>query len=262
MRRSLIAGGLAAYALGLMVTAPASLLDAALYQASDGRLRLAEARGSLWSGAGQIEIRHVGRSELGRPIGSPVGSPVGRTGIAKNLAWRLLPAYLLRGQLRTEIRLDQREQPFIVTVSLSGMAIDDADIDLPARALILGVPKLAALGLTGDVNLRVPHLAVGNKSMQGQATLEWREAGSALTRVSPLGDYALRLEAAGTALSASLRTLKGPLQLDGQGSWKYGDNPAFQATARIPPQHVAQLAPLLRLIAVERGDGSFLLQLK
>jgi len=31
------------------------------------------------------------------------------------------------------------------------------------------------------------------------------------------------------------------------------------AIARVPPQ---QLAPLLRLIAVERGDGSFWLQLK
>jgi len=32
--------------------------------------------------------------------------------------------------------------------------------------------------------------------------------------------------------------------------------------ARVRPQHQQQLVPLLRLIAVERGDGSFELQLK
>jgi len=45
-------------------------------------------------------------------------------------------------------------------------------------------------------------------------------------------------------------------------SWTHGDSPAFLAMARVPPQHQQQLAPLLRLIAVERGDGSFELQLK
>jgi hypothetical protein len=32
--------------------------------------------------------------------------------------------------------------------------------------------------------------------------------------------------------------------------------------ARVPPQHHQQLAPLLHLIVVERGDGSFELQFK
>ena len=69
-------------------------------------------------------------------------------------------------------------------------------------------------------------------------------------------------KADGAAVQASLRTLQGPLQLDGQGSWTSGRNPVFQGTARVPPQHQQQLAPLLRLIAVERGEGSFELQLK
>jgi len=41
----------------LIVLAPATLIDARLERASDGRLRLAEASGTLWSGAGQIEMR-------------------------------------------------------------------------------------------------------------------------------------------------------------------------------------------------------------
>ena len=138
----------------------------------------------------------------------------------------------------------------------------NADISLPAAVLGLAVPKLAPLGLTGDVLIHVASLSIARDGMQGNATLQWRAAGSALTPMSPLGDYELRLEGEGAAVRASLRTLQGPLQLDGKGSWTHGDNPAFLAIAGVPPQHQQQLAPLLRLIAVERGEGSFELQLK
>ena len=69
-------------------------------------------------------------------------------------------------------------------------------------------------------------------------------------------------KADGATVQASLRTLQGPLQLDGRGSWASGRNPEFQGNARVPPQHMQQLAPLLRMIAVERGDGRFDLILK
>ena len=247
MRRwQLIGFGLGAYALGLIATAPATLIDARLERASEGRLRLAEARGTLWSGTGQIEIRDANR----------------RSGIAKNIAWRVLPAYLLRGKLQYEVALDHAIKHFPVTISLSRIEVADADINLPAAALGLGVPKLVPLGLTGDILLHVARLASGRSAIQGNATLQWYAAGSAYTPVSPLGDYELRFEGDGSAVRASLRTLQGPLQLDGQGSWTSGRNLVFQGTARIPPQHQQQLAPLLRLIAIERGEGSFELQLK
>lgn len=238
--------GLAVFVLGLIVTAPATLIDARLTQASSGMLRLAEASGTLWSGTGQIEILDANR----------------RSGIAKRITWNLRPLYLLRGKLRYEVNLDRAPRNFPVTITLSGFEIEDADINLPAAALGLGIPKLAPLGLGGDMLLHIPRLALRRNSIQGNAMLSWRGAGSAYTQVSPLGDYELRLAGNGTAVLASLRTLQGPLQLDGEGSWSSGRNPAFSATASIPPQHQQQLAPLLRMIAVERGDGSFVMQIK
>lgn len=238
--------GLGAYAIGLIATAPASLIDAGLEQASGGGLRLAEAHGTLWSGTGQIELRDRMR----------------RTGVVKSIAWQVLPSYLLRGQIRCEVGLDFAAKHFPVTISLAGVEVADADIDLPAAALALGVPKLAPLGLTGDVLLHIARLSFRRNGVHGNATLQWRAAGSAFTRVSPLGDYELRLESEGSAVRASLRTLQGPLQLDGNGSWTSGGNPAFLGSARVPPEHLQQLAPLLRMIAVERGEGRFELQLK
>jgi general secretion pathway protein N len=246
MRWRLLAVGLGAYALGLITNVPATFVDAGLQRASNGRLRLAEAQGTLWSGAGQIEVRDAGR----------------QSGVAKSIAWRFLPGSLLRGHLVCEVELDQGITRFPVTISFSRIELADVETTLPATALGLAVPELAPLQLTGDMKLHVARLVIGRNGTQGNATLQWRAAGSALAPVSPLGDYELRFENEGAAAHASLRTLQGPLQLEGGGAWTIGARPTLSITARVQPQQRQQLAPLLQLIAVERGDGSFQIQLK
>ena len=233
--------GLGAYAAALIALAPATLIDARLERASGGRLRLAEAQGSMWSGAGWIEIR----------------SADGRSGVAEHLAWRVLPESLLRARLVAEVELEQAARPFPLTLSLSGVEIADASIQLPAAALGLGMPRLASIRLTGEVLVDIPHLSFERGRLDGDATLQWRAAGSALTPISPLGDYEVQFKAAGPAVHAALRTLEGPLQLEGKGTWSNGAPPSFLVTALVPPQHREQLAPLLGLIAVERGAGRF-----
>jgi len=234
------------FVLALAALAPATLIDARLERASGGRLRLAEAQGSLWSGTGWIEIRDA----------------EGRAGVAKRLAWRVLPESLLRARLVAEVELDQDARPFPVAISLSRIEIAHAGIHLPAAALGLGMPRLAALGLSGDVRVDIAHLSVERGRVDGDATLQWRAAGSALTPISPLGAYEVRFKAAGAVMQANLRTLEGPLQLEGKGTWSNGDAPSFLATARVPAQHQEHLSPLFRLIALERGAGTFELQLK
>jgi general secretion pathway protein N len=243
---SLLAAGFGAYVLALVVIAPATLVDAGLQRASHGRLRLAEASGTLWSGSGQIEIRDAS----------------GRTGIARNFGWHAMPESLLRGHLVLELEISQSGRPFPVTLSWSGFQLANAEISLPASVLGLGAPKLAPLGLTGEILIHVARLSIASDAMEGNATVQWRAAGSTLTPVSPLGDYEIRLDGEGRMVHAFLRTVAGPLQLDGKGSWTPGDKAAFLATARVPPQHQQQLSPLLRLIAVERSEGSFELQLE
>jgi general secretion pathway protein N len=244
-RWSLTGVGLGVYALALIAIAPATLVDAGLQQGSQGRLRLTEARGTLWSGSGRMEIREAG----------------GQSGLSENLAWRIVPASLLRGQLVCEIGLAQAEKHFPVTLSLSRIELANADISLPAAVLGLGVPKLAPLGLTGTVSIHVTRLSIARDAMVGNATVQWRAAGSALSSLSPLGDYEMQLDAEGATVNVQLGTLKGPLRLDGKGSWRYGNRPAFLGMARVAPPDLQRLAPLLRLIAIERSEGNFELQL-
>ena len=233
--------GLGAYLLALIATAPATLVDAELRRVSEGRLRLGDARGTLWSGSGQIELRDTG----------------GKTGVSRDISWRLVPQSLLHGNLAYGITLERNNKQFPVTFSPTRIELGNAEIHLPAAVLGLGAPKLAPLGLTGDVLIRVAGFSFARGDMEGSATLHWHAAGSAFTKVSPLGDYEIRIDGTGKHINALLRTVEGPLQLDGKGSWSPGARPTFLGTAGVPPKYEQQLAPLLRLIAVERGAGSF-----
>ena len=107
------------------------------------------------------------------------------------------------------------------------------------------------------MRLRVDRLDVGRKTTQGSATMRWQAASSALAPVAPLGDYELRLVGEGPGFRAKLRTLRGPLELIGHGQWRRGEPPAFLVTANLPPEFRTALAPFLRVIAVERAEGSF-----
>jgi general secretion pathway protein N len=239
------ATGTIAYLVVLVVIAPATVVDAALGRASDGRLRIAEARGTVWSGAGQIQLLDASR----------------QTGITKNIAWRWLPGWLLRGRLVCEMELDSSARRFAVTLSPTRIEVADADISVPAAILGMAEPKLAPFGLGGELVVHIADLMIVAGDIQANATVVWRGASSAHTKVSPLGDYELRFEHSGTVRTAVLRTLDGPLQLDGTGSWTQGTRPAFKATARVSPQNREQLEPLLRMITVERGAGNYEFQL-
>lgn len=240
-RRIALSLGFGAYALALLATAPATFVDAALQRASEGRLRLAEAQGTLWSGAGLLEIRDAR----------------GQSGIAREIAWRVVPQSLLRARIVCDVKLERASRRFPVTLSMSGLELANAELDVPAAALGLAMPRLAPLGLTGEVLIHVASLAITRDAVVGEAIMRWRAAGSTLTPVSPLGNYELRIDGEGRTARAVLRTVAGPLQLDGKGSWTKGAKPVFLATIHVLPRHQEQLAPLLRLVAVEHGPGNF-----
>lgn len=245
-RQILASGGvvLAAYVLFLVVLAPATLLDAGLQRASDGKLRLAQAQGSLWSGNGVLEVRDQS----------------GKRGVGKDLSWAWQPRALLHGQFGLLVNLDHAAHPFPIQVSAHGVELSNVDFSLPASALGVAVPRLAPLGLRGELAIHIAKLASMNEAFAVDGLVTWKDAGSALTAVAPLGTYVLRVDSNAGRLSANLRTSSGPLQLDGSGSSRDGDPLELSVNARVDARHRTQLVPLLRLIAIERGNGEFALQ--
>lgn len=231
--------------LALVATAPASLLDAGLQRNSDGRLRLVEARGSVWSGAGRIEARTT-------------GSPVDAAG---DLSWQVRPWSFLRGRVAFDVAIGQSGAPFTLAFLPAAIIIENADVSIPAALLALGVPQLATLQPLGRVRIRVQKLSIARQRLTGGALLQWRDAGSGLTAVKPLGDYEIVVTGRGREVGSTLRTLAGPLHLAGTGTWEQADGLVLRVTAVVAAPYRAQLVPLLRLIAVEGDGGQFELQL-
>lgn len=236
---------LAAYLLFLVALAPATLLDTGLDRATDGRLRMVQAHGTLWSGAAQMEIRNRdGQRVAGKP-----------------LAWTLQPGGLWRGRLDYAVAIDHAAKPFPLHLSRRGVDLAGVDFALPARVLGVVVPRLAPLGPQGELALHVTRLVLADGEIAADGVATWRDASSALSAVAPLGTYELRFKRGHGPEQVTLRTLSGSLQLEGTGTWRDGAL-TLAPTARVASRHRAQLAPLLRLVAVERGDGTFVLPLR
>ncbi len=244
--RSIVASvgvALVAYLLFLVVLAPATLLDSGLRRATAGTLRLAQAHGTLWSGNGRLELR----DKSGQ-------------GVGKDLSWTLQPRALWRGRLDYEVTIDHAATHFPVRISARRIEMSDVDFSLPASALGMAVPRIAPLGPRGELVFHIARFSGGANEVSADALVTWKDASSVLTTIAPLGTYELRLDDAGGYLKATLRTRSGPLQLVGGGSLRANGPGTFSTTARVDARHRAQLAPLLRLIAVEQGNGDFVLQ--
>ena len=233
------------YAIWLVALAPATLLDAALKRTTHGRVRLPDARGSLWGGAGQLELR----------------DPSGRAGVGTAMHWTFQASSLLRGRLGFAVAFGEVTRRFPVSISPFGLELSAADFLLPAAVLGVATPRMALLEPTGDLHVRIPTLTYRGDILSGHGIVDWLSAGSALTPVAPLGDYQLNFVGATEGLHASLRTISGPLRLEG-GASRTDDQPmVLFATARVDAQHEEQLAPFLRLIAIQRSPGIYELQL-
>lgn len=235
---------LAAFAAFLVVLAPATLLDAGLRHATAGKLRLAQAQGTLWSGSGQLEL--VNATMTG--------------GVGKDLSWTLQPRSLWRGRLDFDVLMDHATSRFPVRLSARTIELGNVDFVLPASALGLAVPRIAPLGLRGDLVFHIARFSNVAGKVSTDATVTWKDASSALTTVAPLGSYQLRINDTAGVMNALLSTSSGPLYLDGSGSSRGRGPLTLAVTARVDAQQRAQLTPLLRLIAIERGNGDFVLQ--
>jgi general secretion pathway protein N len=240
----LVAAG--AYAVALAALAPAVYVDALLDRSTQGIVRLSDAAGTVWAGTGWLEARDRDQRGAGGAL----------------VAWQCSPRSLIRARLACEIVLPGSTQRAELVMSTSAVEILHADVSLPASVLGAGLPRLAPLRPTGNVRLTTERASFSALGQSGSVTVEWSDAGSAISPLAPLGDYRLRLSSENGTVHAVVSTLRGPLRVDGAGSWPSGAAPVIAARARVAAEHQQALAPLLRLVAVDRGGGSFDLQLK
>ena len=289
-RRFAAWGLLAGAALGLGLFAPAQWLASALQQATDGRLLLADARGSVWDGSATLVL-------TGGPGSQDAATLPGR------LHWALRPHWQGLRLRASQACCLNGELALLLQPGWGGYTLALAAMDAPAGAsgstdttgstsASAGNPVgpsrplgqwpaswLSGLGTPwntlqpgGVLQLASPGFSVqsvqGRLRLQGALALDLLGMSSRVSTLPTLGSYRLSLQGQAPAAAPSatgaatatggdttqvqLTTLDGALRLSGSGQWA-GAKLRFRGEAQAAEGQAPALANLLNIIGRRQG---------
>jgi len=251
-----VALGLVVALATMLVTAPASLVDLAQQRTTDGRVRLADATGSIWNGQGRVVLVDVttiaNREQQG---GAPRGA-VSLPGVVipGTIRWEVSALPLIIGRLQASASHESMAKPVVIAGNASRLQITGGSLQLPDVNLArLGSPW-TTVRPTASLAVTWQPIVLENGRFNGQAVLELRDVASALTPVRPLGAYRIDIDGTGTASVIRMSSLDGPLRLSGQGTWTPATGLRFTAYAEADEAERLRLQSLLGLLG--RRDGT------
>jgi general secretion pathway protein N len=228
-----------AVALTVAVRAPAAWVGDWLQ--AQGRLRLIDARGTVWSGS----------ALLGLSDGRQVMLVPGR------LSWKIGLAAIASGRVTADLSHPALSAPLAVSLTAKSIALKAGQAELPAALLVaLGAP-FNTVRPGGALGLRWTDVEFKGGVLAGNVQIDWREAQSALSTVAPLGSYRLQVTAAGDTARLQLDTLRGPLRLQGSGTVK-GGRVSFKGLASADPEMRPALIGLIGVLGSRVGDQAVL----
>ena len=230
-----------------LITAPARFLDKALERATLGRVRLAEAAGTIWQGSGRLVFVDV--SGAGEPGLTSAG-----VAVPGRLTWSVRPLPLLFGLVDATVSTDGMAAPVRLQGSFTELRIGPGSLSLPSVELgRLGSPW-NSVRPSGALAVQWQTLLVRQGQLTGQASIELRDMASAMTPVRPLGSYRIDIDGKGARADLAIETLSGPLLLSGNGTWDARGGLRFVAQASAEPAEAARLQSFLGLLGRREGD--------
>lgn len=166
--------------VALVAFAPATLVDSRVSEATGGRLRVAEAEGSVWQGRGVLADA--------------------RGGVRLPVQWRLAPAPLLQGVADATIVLSGHDAPVRVRVDGDRVDVSKLDARVPASAFA------DASSVGGEVRIDSGDLVIDNEAALGNVAITWQRARLAFPGlpIVDLGTVSARLSVQGSALSGPI----------------------------------------------------------
>jgi general secretion pathway protein N len=239
----------------LLVFAPARWLGAILGSLSGDKLQLVNARGTVWSGQGDLLFSGGEGSR-------------GQTALPQGIRWTLRPAWSQGPALQASLSSPCcAELPLTLSVR-PGLGNAEVRFDAfssrwPAAMLVgLGTPW-NTLRLDGQLQLQSPGFSVawhsGRPQLNGQIVIEAQDLATRVSTLRPLGSYRVDITAMaeGDEAQLALSTLSGGLQLQGNGQW-VGGRLRFRGDASASPGNETALANLLSIIGRRDGKRSVL----
>lgn len=238
----LVAGlGIPAYAIFLVLAAPATFIADRASRALDEKLHARDAEGTLWSGS----------------LHATLDAPGGAVAIDR-LAWRLVPGRILEGRVAFDVQVESRDVSGHAELARSWSQWEARNAAARAEARLLPAifPLAAAWRPEGAASVDAREVKWTEREMRGAIAIEWRDAAVALTDVRPLGTYRVAIDGNGEAARLALTTVRGPLRVTGRGEARYPASVTFTGEARAEGEASATLEPLLNLMGPKRPDGA------
>ncbi|HEX9276054.1 MAG TPA: type II secretion system protein N [Casimicrobiaceae bacterium] len=210
------AAGTVLLAITLLFIAPAALLDVRINALSDGRLRIANATGTLWQGSGELVLLPAGTRQP--------------------FFWRLDAWPLLRGEIRATIGFGaDGTQSAMVTYGRDRLEVRDLDVSMPAQGVLLAANPKTPLAVGGSFVLHVERLVQLPEVLDAQLSAEWRDGslpGLLIDAPISLGDVRIALNGRGIAINGPLRNSGGEVEIDGQLDVGAAGTAGLDATVR------------------------------
>ena len=262
MRKWAIGGALIGTFIALVVFAPATWLAALLRDATDQRLLLSDARGTVWRGSALLVLTGGPDSRSASVLPGRLQWRLGLDGTG--LALRAQQDCCIDGELHMRLapgfgrmRLELPGRP-----NGAGAAPASPIGHWPASWLVgLGTPW-NTLQPSGTLQFSSPGLVLeqvqGRWRFTGQAVIELQSIASRVSTLPELGNYRVVIQgdaAAGDAAGLQLNTTSGALQLNGSGQWA-GSKLRFNGRASAAPGFEAALSNLLNLIGRRQGAAA------
>ena len=229
----------------LLVFFPAGWVATIVEKQTGGRLTLGDAQGTLWRGSA-----FIGGAASANGAVTPL--------LPGRFSWRISPS-VLWGSADVELQNAQAlSQPVNLRGSWSHWQVSPAALLLPADGLGgLGAP-LNTVAPTGSMRLSWSTLQLALEKQQfsavGRTTLQMTDMASRLSSLRPLGSYELDFDWQGQQATLTLRSIKGPLLLDGSGSLQQG-RMQFSGQAQAAAGYEETLASLLNLLGQRRSNS-------
>ena len=244
-----------------LATAPASLVDWGLGKVTEGRVRLADAAGSIWQGRGRIvlvDVATLTERERRGAIGTRVAESLPGVVVPGTIRWGISPLPLLIGQIRASASHESMAKPAEIVGDYRRVSISPGALQLPDVSLArLGSPWNTVRPTTA-LAVNWQPIVIENGRATGKATLDLSDVASALTPVRPLGAYRIAIDGGAQATQISMTSLNGPLRLSGNGNWTPAAGLRFTAYAEADESERPRLQSLLNLLGRREGTRTMI----